>query len=242
MEKISVKKIFRKKYICVPWAYSLPNTVLIRPNLSPQITFRLETRIYIIRFWQNLAWSYYLTLKTSLRKNFSFIVKFKMSARGQRSKTDQIWPHKSHFGSAFGSVHLIWTNFGMDILLDPSNKPAQEFFIYCKVQNGHRGSKVQNRPNLTPQIPFWLDSGIYIIRFGQNLAWIYFLTLQTSLRKNLSVKTKSKMAAGGQRPKLNKFDSTNHSLARHLDLVHQIWTNFDMNILLDPTNKVSFLR
>ena len=74
-----------------------------RPNLSPQITFRLETWIYFIRFWQNLAWSYYLTLKTSLRKNFSFIAKSKMAAGGQRSKIDQIWRHKSHFGSAFGS-------------------------------------------------------------------------------------------------------------------------------------------
>ena len=47
-------------------------------------------------------------------------------------------------------VHLIWTKIGMDILLDPSNKPAQEFLIYRKIQDGPRGSKVQNRPNLTP--------------------------------------------------------------------------------------------
>ena len=50
------------------------------------------------------------------------------------------------------------------ILLDTSNKPAQEFLIYCKIQDGRQGLKVQNRPNLTPQN-----------------------TLLTSLSKNLSV-------------------------------------------------------
>ena len=33
--------------------------------------------------------------------------------------------------------------------------------------------------------------------------------------------------------KSTKFDPTNHIFARHLDLVHQIWTTFGMNILLD---------
>ena len=35
------------------------------------------------------------------------------------------------------------------------------------------------------------------IRFGQNLAWTYYLTLETSLWKNFF--SKSKMAAGSQR-------------------------------------------
>jgi hypothetical protein len=42
------------------------------------------------------------------------------------------------------SVCLILTKFGMDILLDPKNKSAQEFLIYRKIQDGRRGSKVQN--------------------------------------------------------------------------------------------------
>ena len=118
----------------------------------------------------------------------------------------------------------------MDILLDPSNKPAQQFLIYRKIQDGPRGSKVQNLPNLTSQITFRLGIWIWFIRFGHNLAWTYFLTLQTSLRKNFSFIAKSKMAAGGQR---SKIDSTNHILALHLDPVHPIWTKFDMDILLD---------
>ena len=76
-------------------------------------------------------------------------------------------------------VHPIWTIFGMDILLDPRNKPAEEFFIFLIVQDGRRRSKC---------------------------------------------------------PKLVKFDPTNHISAPHLDPVHPIWTIFDMDILLDPTN------
>ena len=45
-------------------------------------------------------------------------------------------PHKAHFGSALDFVHLIWTKFRMDILLDPRNKHAKEFLIFLKIQNG----------------------------------------------------------------------------------------------------------
>ena len=90
----------------------------------------------------------------------------------------------------------------MDILLDPKNKSAQEFLIYCKIQDGRQGSNVQNRPNLTPQITFWLGIWISFIRFGHNLAWTYFLPLQTSLHKNLPVRAKSKMDSGGLRSKI----------------------------------------
>ena len=59
-------------------------------KFDPTITFRLGIWISFIRFGQNLAWTYYLTLVTRLRKNFSFITKFKMAAWGQMSKIDQI--------------------------------------------------------------------------------------------------------------------------------------------------------
>ena len=42
------------------------------------------------------------------------------------------------------SVHRIQTKFGMDILLDPRNKPAKEFFIFLKIQDGRRRSKIFN--------------------------------------------------------------------------------------------------
>jgi hypothetical protein len=44
-------------------------------------------------------------------------------------------------------AHRIQTKFGMDILLDPWNKPAKEFFIFLKIQDGrsrHYG-KLRNR-------------------------------------------------------------------------------------------------
>ena len=45
------------------------------------------TWIRFIGFRQNLAWTYYLTLGTSLRKNFSFFSKSKMAASGQKFAT-----------------------------------------------------------------------------------------------------------------------------------------------------------
>ena len=43
-------------------------------------------------------------------------------------------------------VHRIQTKFGMDILLDPRNKPAKEFFIFPKIQDGRQRSKNEFRP------------------------------------------------------------------------------------------------
>ena len=115
----------------------------------------------------------------------------------------------------------------MDILLDHKNKSAQEFLIYRIIQDGRQGSKVQNRPDLTPQITFRLDIWFPCIRSGQYLARTYYLTIETSLRKNLSFIAKSKMAAGGQRSKIDQiwpqkshFGSTFGSHASDLD---KIW-------------------
>ena len=55
------------------------------------------------QIWIEVCMDILLDLKPSLRINFSFIAKFKMATMGQRSKIDQIWPHKSYFRSAFGS-------------------------------------------------------------------------------------------------------------------------------------------
>ena len=47
---------------------------------------------------QNLAWTYYLTIGTSLWKNFSFFLKSKMAAGGQKLNFDIISSQKSHSG------------------------------------------------------------------------------------------------------------------------------------------------
>ena len=47
-------------------------------------TFFAITWIWLIGSRQNLAWTYYLTLRTSLRKNSSFFSKSKMAASGQK--------------------------------------------------------------------------------------------------------------------------------------------------------------
>ena len=144
--------------------------------------------------------------KTSLCKNFSFIAKFKMAARGQRSKIDQIWPHKSHFGSAFGSRSSILNNIWHRHATWPFKQAcARIFHFIAKSKMAEMGTKVQNRPNLSPQITFRLDTWIYFIRFWQNLAWPYYLTLKTSLRKNFLFIAKFKMAPRGQRSKINQI-------------------------------------
>ena len=52
-----------------------------------KITFFALTWIRFIGSRHNLAWVYYLTLGTSLRKNFSFFSKSKMVAGGQKFAT-----------------------------------------------------------------------------------------------------------------------------------------------------------
>ena len=170
-----------------------------------------------------------------------------MAASAQRSKIDQIWPsHPTNHISAryLNPVRQIWTKFGMDIQLYLPNKPAQEFLIYRKIQDdrrelksqidqiwphkSHLGSAFGSRSSDLDKIghehtswPYkWLCARIY--QLAQNPRWL--------------------PAVKG--PKSSKFDPTNPISARHLDLIHQIWTKFVMNILLDPTNKFAhdFIR
>ena len=63
----------------------------------------------------------------------------------------------------------IWTKCGIDILLDPRNKPAKQFFIYRQIQDGHRPVKVQIGQIWPPN---HVRPGIRIrlIQFGQYVA------------------------------------------------------------------------
>ena len=113
-----------------------------------------------------------------------------------------LWREKSHFCNNLDPVHWIQTKFGMDILLDPRNKPAKEFFIFLKIQDGRRRSQICDA------FHFFNVFAIIWIRFigsRQNLAWTYYLTLGTNLRKNFSFFSKSKMAAGGQKSKIGQI-------------------------------------
>ena len=104
------------------------------------------------------------------------------------------WEGKNHILAWYlDPVHLIWTKFGMDILLDPRNKPVKEFFIFLKIQDRRRRSKICDA------LYFFNVFAITWIRFigsRQNLTWTFYLTLGTSLRKNFSFFSKSKMATG----------------------------------------------
>ena len=92
-------------------------------------------------------------------------------------------------------VHLIWTKFGMDILIDPRNKPTEEFLIFLKIQDDGLRSKVQ-----IDQI--WPNKLHFGSAFGSGSSdldniWHGHTTLGTSL-PILFTFLKILMAAGGQ--------------------------------------------
>jgi hypothetical protein len=79
-----------------------------------------------------------------------------MAASGQKFATRYTF---SMFCNNLHPVHRIQTKFGMDILLDPRYKPAEEFFIFLKIQDGRLRSKVQNRPHFTHKSHFGSSFG-----------------------------------------------------------------------------------
>ena len=82
------------------------------------------TLIRFIASRQNLAWTYYLTLGTSLRNNFSF---------SQNPRWPPAVKYLRHVILVLQyPVNWIQTKFGMDILIDPRNKPAEEFIIFSQ--------------------------------------------------------------------------------------------------------------
>ena len=183
------------------------------------------TWIRFIGSRQNLAWTYYLTLGTSLRKNFSFFSKSKMAAGGQKFATRYTY---ECFCNNLDPVHRIQTKFGMDILLDPRNKLVEEFFIFLKIQDGRRRSKIEFRHNFCSKFTFRLGICIRFIGFRQTLAWTYHLTLGTSLWKRFPFFSKSKMAASRQKLNLDiilaqrsHFGLANGSLPSDLDKIWQ---------------------
>ena len=97
--------------------------------------------------------------------------------RGRRRK-------KHIFAWHLYPVHRIQTKFGIDILLDPRNKPAKEFFFFSKSKMAAGGQKfAPNCSAMLLEINVFAITWIRFIGFRQNLAWTYYLTLGTSLRK-----------------------------------------------------------
>ena len=82
------------------------------------------TWIRFIGSRQNLAWTYYLTLGTSLRKNFSFFSKSKMAAGGQKFATRYTFFPRPMFSRLRNAMKLSFAFY------DLSN--------YLKIQNGRR--------------------------------------------------------------------------------------------------------
>ena len=144
-----------------------------QPNWTPQITFRLSIWISFIRFGQNLAWTYFLTLQLSLSKNLSVSAKSKVAARVQRSKMDQIWPHKSHFGSVFRSRLLdldkIWhEHTSLLLTLQPSLRRNLSF---TKIKDG--GMTENTKSAITCKI-YKLQTNFSRIRNAMTLSFSFY--------------------------------------------------------------------
>ena len=130
-------------------------------------------------------------------------------------------------------VYPIWTKISMSMLVTPKNESIEELLIFLKFQDGGLWSKIQNWPNLTSQITFQLGISIPFIRFGQNFAWTYKLTLETKLRKKFTFFKKFKMAASGQKLNFDKisaqkshFGLANRSRSSDLDQICQEHTTW----------------
>ena len=122
-------------------------------------------------------------LKQAYRRILIFS-KFKMRALVKGPKSTKFDPTDYISAQHLDPVCPIWSKFGMDILLDHRNKPAEEFFIFIKIQDGCWRSKIEFRQNFSSKITFWLGKWILVIQFRPNLSGTCYLTLRTSLGKN----------------------------------------------------------
>ena len=132
----------------------------------------------------------------------------------------------------------------MDIQLDLSNKPAQEFRIYWKIQDGRRGVKSPKSTKFDPSYPTnhfsaWHLNPVHLIwtKFGMDILLDH--KNKSAQEFLINRKIQDGRHSGVKCPKLTKFDPTiTFRLGIwYMDLVHQIWTKFGMNILLDSSNK-----
>jgi hypothetical protein len=112
----------------------------------------------------------------------------------------------------------------MDIQLDLSNKPAQEFRIYWKIQDGRRGVKSPKSTKFDPSYPtnhfsawhlnpvhlIWIKFGMDILLDHKNKSAQEFL---------INRKIQDGRHSGVKCPKSTKFDPTNHILARRGTLI-----------------------
>ena len=64
--------------------------------------------------------------------SYYFFCKIEWIKIGWICDTLHLWMFLQFLCNNFDTVHRIQTKFGMDILLDPRNKPAKEFFIFSQ--------------------------------------------------------------------------------------------------------------
>ena len=107
------------------------------------------TRIRFIWFGLNLAWSMDILLgpkNKAAEEFFVFFSKSKMATGVQSSKISHSWPHKSHFGSTFGSgwsdLDNIWHGHTSYLTLETSPQKKFSFFSKYKMAVGGQRTEI----------------------------------------------------------------------------------------------------
>ena len=151
-----------------------------------------------------MAWTHYLTLETSLRKNFHFSQNPRWPPAVKGPKSPKFDPTNHNSAPHLDPVHLIWTIFGKHIQLDPRNKPFEDFFIFLLnprwplAVKGPKSATFYHTNHISAQHldrvhPIWpiFDMGILLDPRNTPGGFLF------------SFFSKSKMAAGGQKLNLD---------------------------------------
>ena len=97
------------------------------------ILARRGTLISFIKFGQILALTYYLTFKQVCTRINQLAQNPRWPPEVKGPKSTKFDPTNHILARHLVPVYQIWTKFCIDILLEPSNKPAQQFLIYRKI-------------------------------------------------------------------------------------------------------------
>ena len=114
-------------------------------------------------------------------QEFLIYPKIQDGRRGSMSKNDQIWTHKLRFASAFGSCSLDLDKIWHEHTTWPFKQACASISRLLQNPRWLPGVKGPKSTKFDPTNSFRLGIWISFIRFGQILAWTYFLTQQTSL-------------------------------------------------------------
>ena len=90
--------------------------------------------IDITYIFTQLSFSLKCRFLAPIRRLYELLCHRKGRGKGREKGRERAQQNEC-FCNNLDPAHLIWTKFGMDILLDPRNKPAEEIFIFLKIHD-----------------------------------------------------------------------------------------------------------